>query len=224
MIYLYNMRHDKKEVFELRKQGKTYREIEKLMGVSRSTLCDWFKNEEWSRHTKKSNTDKHIKLSTIRLEKLNEGRRLMLESKYKKVEEEALQEFETYKDDPLFTAGLMLYAGEGDKLDKGTIRLANIDFNLHKVFIKFCEKFLKTSRSTIKITVLLYPDLDINTCIKKWSSELNISEKNFYKPQVIKGKLKSRKLHFGVGTTIILNSFLKKKLLLWIEKANVHLT
>ena len=41
------MRHDRTEIFELRKQGKTYRQIEKLLSVSRSTLCDWFKKPEY---------------------------------------------------------------------------------------------------------------------------------------------------------------------------------
>ncbi|MFA5936814.1 MAG: helix-turn-helix domain-containing protein [Candidatus Paceibacterota bacterium] len=218
------MRHDQLKVFELRKQGKTYREIERLLGISRSTLCDWFKDKEWSKHIKKSNTDKHIKISTEHLLKMNEGRRTMLEEKYKKVEEDAEKEFEIYKNNSLFMAGLMLYAGEGDKLDKGTIRLANIDFNLHKIFIKFCEKFLKVDKREIKFSILLYPDLDINLCIHKWSTELTIQEKNFYKPQVIQGKLQTRKLHFGVGTTIILNSFLKRKLLFWIEKSKIFLT
>lgn len=218
------MRHDQPEAFELRKNGKTYREIEKILGVSRSTLCDWFRNEEWSRHIKRINTNKHIKLSVQRLRKLHEGRKLMLEKKYKFVEEQAKHEFELYKNDPLFMAGLMLYAGEGDKLDRGTIRLANVDFNLHKIFINFCEKFIKIKRESMKFSILLYPDLDINTCIQKWSLELGISENNFYKTQVIKGKLKNRKLHFGVGTTIILNSFLKRKILFWIEKAKEYLT
>jgi len=217
------MRHDRTEIFKLRKQGKTYRQIEKLLSVSRSTLCDWFKNEEWSRHIKNSNTDKHIKISTEHLLKMNAGRKLKLQKMYEEVEKEAEKEFEIYKNDPLFTAGLMLYAGEGDRLDKGTIRLANIDFNLHRIFIRFCGKFLKTDRGKIKLSVLLYPDLDIHVCTQKWLSELNISEKNLYKPQVIHGKLKTRKLHFGVGTTIILNSFLKRKLLFWLEKAKIYL-
>ena len=52
------MRYDQPEVFELRKQGKTYREIQKLLGISRGTLCDWFRDQEWSTHIKKSNTEK----------------------------------------------------------------------------------------------------------------------------------------------------------------------
>lgn len=211
------MRHDQPKAFELRKQGKTYREIEKLLGVSRSTLCDWFKNEEWSKHIKKSNTDKHIKISTEHLRKMNEGRQIILDKKYKNIEEEAEKEFEIYKNDPLFMAGLMLYAGEGDKLTKGVIRLANTDFFIHKVFLNFTEKFIKIKRENIKISILLYPDLNIEKCKIKWSEELNVPINNFHKPQIIQGRSKTKRLHFGVGSIIISNSFLKRKLLRWID-------
>ncbi len=217
------MRHDKEKAFGLRREGKTYREIQKELIISRSTLCEWFRNEGWSRHIKKLNTEKQKKLSSEHLNKMNEGRRVMLEKKYEKVEKEATREFEIYKSDSLFMAGLMLYAGEGDKLDKGTIRLANIDFNIHRTFLRFCEKFLKIERNSVKFATLLYPDLDIDLCRKKWSEELKIPEINFYKTQIIQGKLKTRKLHFGVGTTIILNSFLKRKIIFWIGKSHKYL-
>ena len=222
MLYLYNMRHDQPEAFELRKQGKTYREIQKILGISRSTLCDWFKNEAWSTHIKKLNNAKQIILSKERLQKMHEARNIILQKKYEQVEIDAETEFEIYKNNTLFMAGLMLYAGEGDKLDKSSIRLANIDFNIHKTFLKFCEKFLKVEKNSVKFATLLYPDLDVNQCRKKWSEELKIPEVNFYKTQIIQGKLKTRKLHFGVGTTIILSSFLKRKIIFWIEKSHTH--
>ena len=43
-------------------------------------------------------------------------------------------------------AGLMVYAGEGDKASRYNIKLANSEFYLHLVFIKFSERFLKTER------------------------------------------------------------------------------
>jgi len=106
------MRHDKEKVFELRKSGSTYREIEKIAGVSRSTLCEWFRNEEWSRHIKQSNNSRHIKISTKFLIKMNKQRQILLNKKYEEVEKEAREEFEIYKESPLFMSGLMLYAGE----------------------------------------------------------------------------------------------------------------
>ena len=216
------MRHDQPQAFELRKQGKTYREIEKLLGVSRSTLCEWFKNEEWSKHIKKSNTDKHIKISIERLRKLHQGRRLMLERKYKLAEEDAVKEFEIYKNDPLFMAGLMVYAGEGDKTNRYNIKLANSEFYLHLVFIRFSEKFLNIGRDKIKVWLLLYPDHDIEKSIKIWSKKLNINKSNFHKSQVIIGKEKTRKLQYGVGNSIISSVALKKKILKWLELCKLH--
>lgn len=218
------MRQDKQKAILLRKEGKTYSEIEHLLRVSRSTLSAWFKNEEWSKNIKKINTNEHIKRSTKHLNKMNDARRIMLEKKYKNIEEEAEKEFEIYKNDPLFVAGLMLYAGEGDKPTKGVIRLANIDFFIHKVFKKFIKKFLKIKDDDIKLSILLYPDLNIEECKLKWSQELSIPLTNFHKPQVIQGKSKIKRLHFGVGSIIISNSFLKRKLLIWIEQSKKNLS
>lgn len=224
MLLLYNMRHDKEKVFELRRSGKTYREIEKIAGISRSTLCEWFKNEEWSNHIKQTNNKINIKISTEHLKKLNEGRRLVLDKQYAEVEQNAREEFELYKQNTLFMAGLMLYAGEGDKATKGLIRLANIEFDLHKIFINFMITFLKIDLKYLRFSILLYPDLDIRKCKAKWSQELNIPLIQFHKPQVIKGKHKTKRLHFGVGSTIFSSSFLKRKLLLWVELAKKDLS
>ncbi|OGI63823.1 hypothetical protein A3A95_00030 [Candidatus Nomurabacteria bacterium RIFCSPLOWO2_01_FULL_39_18] len=211
------MRHDQPQAFELRKQGKTYREIEKLLGISRSTLCEWFRNEKWSIYIKKSNIENNTKISTIHLKKLNEARRLMLEKKYGQVEEDAVKEFEVNKNDPLFMAGLMVYAGEGDKANRYNIKLANSEFYLHLVFMSFLEKFLKIKRQNIKFWLLLYPDHDIEKLIGVWSDKLNIHKSNFYKSQVITGREKTRKLQYGVGNSIISSVALKKKILKWLE-------
>lgn len=218
------MRQDKEIAFKLRKDGKSYREIQKELGISRSTLCEWFKNVEWSKHIKYKNNNEVIRISTERLNKMNIARGLMLKDKYDSVIEEAKGEYLLYKNNPLFVAGLMLYDGEGDHLSKNAIRFANIDFSLHRVFISFSTKFLNIDKYHIKFSVLLYPDLNINECVNKWCEELGILKENVYKPQVITGKLKTRKLHFGVGTSIILSSFLKHKLLFWINEMKIDLS
>jgi len=217
------MRQDKELAFKLRKEGKSYREIQKELGISRSTLCEWFKNESWSKHITHTNNKNNITISTERVRNMNIARSIMLEKKYKDVIEEGKREYLLYKNSPLFTAGLMLYAGEGDHLNKNSIRFANIDFGLHKVFINFSKEFLKVNKNSIKFSILLYPDLNVDECVDKWCRELGIYRQNMYKPQVILGKLKTRKLHFGVGTSIILNSFLKHKLNFWIDQMKLDL-
>jgi uncharacterized protein YjcR len=93
------MRQDKELVFKLRKEGLSYREIENKLNISRSTLCDWFKKEEWSKHIKKSNMNRNIVFSTDRLKLLNDGRNKMLKNKYEKVELDAEKEFHLFKKD-----------------------------------------------------------------------------------------------------------------------------
>ena len=218
------MRHDQKEAFELRKSGKTYQEIEKSLGVSGSTLSNWFKNEKWSQEIKKINKNIHIKTSTAHLKILNDKRRIMLDEKYKNVEKEAENEFEVYKNDPLFMAGLMVYAGEGDKSSRNLTRVSNSEFYLHLVFIRFSEKFLKMERKNIKIGLVLYPDHDIEQCVQIWSQKLKISASNFHKSQVIIGRSKTRKLQYGIGNSIISSTSLKKKMLKWLELCKLDFT
>jgi len=125
---------------------------------------------------------------------------------------------------PLGDSKLLGYYGEGDKMTKGVIRFANIEFGLHKIFINFIATFLKIDMKYLRFGILLYPDLNIEECRAKWSQELNIPLSNFHKPQIIHGRHKTKRLHFGVGSTIFSSSFLKKKLLLWIELAKKSLT
>lgn len=211
------MRKDKNIVFELRKQGKSYREIQKELGVSRSTLCEWFKDEEWSKHIKYKNNAGNVILTKDRLLKLNQVRMVKLNNLYKRAEKEATEEFELFKGEPLFMAGLMVYAGEGDKVTRCNIRISNCEFYIHKFFINFCEKYLYFKRENMKSALVLYPDNIIEDCLEKWSSELNIPRENFHKTQIIQGKEKIKRLQFGTGMVIISNTFLKKKLLKWLE-------
>lgn len=212
------MRKDKEVAFNLRKEGKSYRDIQKEINISRSTLCDWFRNEDWSKHIKTSNINKNTSISTKRLELLHSSRKIMLEEKYRKTEEDAEKEFYLFKKEPLFIAGLMIYAGEGDKRNPNNSRISNSEFYIHKIFIDFTEKYLDIKRENIKIGLILYPDLNQDECIKKWSLELNIPILNFYKTQIIKGKEKTKKLQYGVGISIISSTVVvKKRILKWLN-------
>lgn len=217
------MRSDKDKAFKLRKEGKTYRELEKLLTISRSTLSEWFKDEEWSKYIKKSNYISNVKLSTERIKDLNDKRQALLDKTYKLVEKEAEQEFEIYINNPLFMAGLMVYAGEGDKINKHITRVSNTDFYLHRIFIDFSVKFLNIVKKDIKIALIIYGDNVESDCIDKWSKELGILKSNFYKTQVIVGKETRRKLQYGVGMSIISGKVVvKKKVVKWLELCKVN--
>lgn len=217
------MRQDKEIAFELRKKGKSYRKIQAELGMSKSTLCDWFRDVEWSRHVKVRNSTTVYTLSKERLEKLNQGRIEKLDLYYQKAEQEADEEFKIFKNEPLFMAGLMAYAGEGDKVNRHSVRISNSEFYIIQYFIAFTIKYLNFKRENMKCGIILYPDHNIDACMKKWSFELGIPESNFHKTQVIQGKEKTKRLQYGIGMVIISNTFLKKKLMKWIELSKLEI-
>ena len=86
MIYLYNMRHDKFQAIGASENKEKLIEKFKICSACpRSTLCEWFQNEEWSKHIKKSNVNIQIKISVERLKKLHDGRKIMLEKNINKL-------------------------------------------------------------------------------------------------------------------------------------------
>ena len=46
------MRKDKDRAIALRKTGKSYNEIQETLGIAKSTLTSWFKNQKWSQAVK----------------------------------------------------------------------------------------------------------------------------------------------------------------------------
>ena len=217
------MRVDKEEAFNLRRIGLSYRDIQKSLGVSRSTLCDWFKNVEWSKHIKSKNVTENSSANKEKLLFMQKSRVLKLKALYEDTEKTAIEQFNRFKNDTLFIAGLMIYAGEGDKRSPNNSRISNSDFYIHKIFIKFSEKYLNIPKENIKISLIIYPDLNINSCINKWSDELEIPKQNFYKTQIIQGKDKRHKLLNGTGMSIISSRVVvKKKILKWLELVSIH--
>lgn len=216
------MRRDKERIFQLRREGRTYREIQRDTGVSRATLALWFKDQDWSKHLSLEYSKKNLVASKERMERMNIVRKLKLQYQYALVEKEAEDEYQIYKKEPLFWAGLMLYAGEGDRKSKGLVRISNVDFYIHRIFVSFTKKYLKVPESSFRFGLVLYKDNDEILCKEAWSKEIPISRLIFHKTQFIQGKEKIKRLQYGVGMSIISNTVAKKKLLKWLHLAQIE--
>lgn len=212
------MKKDKRiEAINLRKQGKSYSEIAVLLNVSKSTVSYWLKDIVWSKNIKKQLTERAQKISKKRLDHLNELKKIKWKNIYENAEKEAKSEFKKLKNNSLFSAGLSLYWGEGDKnFTNGQVRVSNVDCRLLYVFNIFLKEICNVDIKKIKAYILLYPDLNGEECLKYWSKHIKISKENFFKPVLIKGKHKTRKLTHGVCSISVCDKYLKKKILVWI--------
>lgn len=213
------MRKDKERIFQLRKEGKTYREIHRDTGVSRATLSKWFRGIEWSKHLSEDHAQKNLGASKDRMERLNMVRKLKLQYQYAIVESEAKKDYESYRNDSLFWAGLMLYAGQGDIRSKNYVRLSSSELYTHRIFIGFAKKYLQIKDENIKYELLLYPDLDEGICKEFWKNGLGIIDNHFHKTQLLRHGSSKKKLQCGVAISIISSTSLKKRLMKWLSLA-----
>ncbi len=216
-------RHYKQEAYDrainLRKRGFSYTEIAKICVVSRGTVSAWLSPLPFSAAITTQNKRRAAKENTDRLSLINKARVSERKKQYAEAERLAKVEYQNYRHNPLFMAGIMLYVAEGDNTSSRLIRLANSRIELHVVFIRFLTQYLGVDKRSMRFWLLLYPNLDEVTCMQHWSKRTGLSVSQFYKNQVILGRSTKRTLHFGVGNTIIGNTLLKKKLDQWIKLA-----
>lgn len=217
------MRKDRYEAVQLRQEGKSYREISLRIGVPKSTLSTWFRNDKWSQEIAVGNAA--FERTKERWRFMHKVRRQRLDAYYARAKHEAHEELQRHSSDKLFLSGLMLYFGEGDKsTNNGQVRISNADFRIILIFKRFLEKFYPKESKKMRISILLYPDLDQERCLSWWSRMAMIERDRFYKPVLIKGRHKSRRLQYGVGSLIICNTFLKVKILKLLDLSSQALT
>lgn len=205
---------EKEKAIELRREGYSYNEIVSKLRIAKSTLSIWFKEHLDLQEITRQNIDRNRAESKTRWIGFIQERRGQLALKYEQAQDEAVVSYEKYKNEPLFIAGLMLYAGEGDQRSRSHIRVSNTDWRILAIFVRFAEKYLSYSRSRICLEIIAYNDLDRETIELFWKDRLQLTK--MYKTQFIIGKSK-RRLQYGVGMTIINDTRAKVVLLKWID-------
>ncbi len=211
------MRHDKEQAIELRRQEKSYKEIRNALKIPVSTLSDWFSGVDWSQDVRMKLTASAQIKHTARIVDLDRVRGQHLVRIYEEARVEAHKDLIKYRHNPLFIAGLMLYWGEGDKISKGGVRLTNTDPELIRLYVVFLERVCRVPRSKIRAGILIYPDLDPETCEKYWSTRSGVSRDRFVKTIAIPGRHKTRRLLHGVCIITVSSTYFKAKMIEWLR-------
>lgn len=212
------MRKDRHLAMQLRRQSKSYNEIAAELGIPKSTLHTWFKGNDWSQDIKESLIRKSQILAKHKLKLMALANKDKWEQWHEQCRQEAVNEFTGLQNDPLFIAGIMLYWGEGDKIIKnGTVRLANSDPEMIKIFYSFLNNVLKIPKEKIIIKLTLYPDLKDAVYKKFWCKILNIPLIQFRNSVVITGKHPSKRLSYGVCSIEVYSRKLKEKIFAWVK-------
>jgi len=211
------MRKDKETAIVLRREGKSYQEIYESLSIPRSTLSEWFSKEDWSGEIRKRLATSIQEEHTIRLVDLNKIRGQHLAKAYEAAREEARQEFELLKYNPLFISGVMLYWNGGTKDPKQGVKFASSDSKMIKLYVEFLTKSCHLPIGKIKAYILIYPNLEEKTTRAYWSKMSGLPWENFTESIVLKGRHATRRLSWGVCTVSISSTYFKQKMLEWIK-------
>ncbi|PJE50374.1 MAG: hypothetical protein COV29_04345 [Candidatus Yanofskybacteria bacterium CG10_big_fil_rev_8_21_14_0_10_36_16] len=218
------MRKDKEIAFQLRRSGKSYKQISFELGVPPSTLSNWFKNEPWSTEIRDSLASTESLAYPEKLKRVVsaiKNKHAKLNEFYKK---EASVEFTELKKNPLFMAGIMLYWSEGGKSTKNSVlRFTNSDPDMVRLYCLFLKKILKLPKHKIATRLLLYPDSTDEPQKRFWSRIIDMPLENFRKSIYIKGKQPKNRKSYGVCSVEVYNRKLIEKMLKWIELSRQHL-
>jgi len=165
-------------------EGLSYREIQKKVPVSKSTLSYWLREIPLSQERISELQQQGRRRADVKIEKFRKAMEVKRREKEGKVYRKYIKKFADLPDDTFFVAGLMLYLAEGDKKNRNRVSLANTDSAVINFFIKWITTFFEASKEDIRIQLHLYESMDIDKERSFWKNKLGVSDRQFYKEQI----------------------------------------
>lgn len=226
------MRTDKEKALKLRLSGKSYGEIQKILGdISKSTLSMWLSNVILSESSRKVLEKRTHKKSFDALLKRNKMQTVLAIRRAKETKLKSAREVPKISSLNLLFIGTALYWAEGYKrpiIKNGRevthhhISLTNSDADLARIFIRFITEICKVPISKIKANVRIFEHLNEKEVMEYWFKKIAIPKENFTKSYVGISKSSTHKrpfnrLPYGVIQIRISNTQLFHRIMGWIE-------
>lgn len=171
-------------------------QIAESLGTTHATIYYWFK-------------------------KYGIGRRSWSESAYVKQNPNGdpfkIKDNLTKKNRELLLSGLMLYWAEGSRRNNHAIQMANLDFRLISLFIKFLKRVCGVKEEKICLNIQLYRNFNKEKTRNYWSRALGVPKQyiavNIHSD--IRSKPEQQWSRFGIARIEVRNVKLKR----WIDAA-----
>lgn len=185
---------DKDQAIKLRKQGNSYSQIKRILGVSKSTLSIWLREYPLSEKRLRELRD----WNETRIERFRQTMRHKKEKRLQSIYSKQSKRWLPLSKRELYLAGLFLYWGEGRKGLENQISITNTDPKVIKFALHWMTKLLNIPKRKITVYLHLYRDMNIKKEINFWKKQLGIPNEQFRKPY-IKKSLSANINHGGYG-------------------------
>jgi len=210
----------KSKARSLRKKGFSVKDIQKKLGVSRSSVSLWVRDIQLS---KKQQERLYLNKKTGALR----GSIIGAKEKQKEREEltrkllaEGEKEVGDVSSRDRFIAGIALYFAEGDKAD-GHVSFNNSDPNAIRFMANWLREFCNISEEKLRGSLYIHDDLDEYKAKRYWSKLTRIPLGQFTKSYIAPNnlnRLRKKKHIYGVFRISISSTILHRKITGWISK------
>ncbi len=109
----------------------------------------------------------------------------------------------TPEEEHLKAMALGLYLTEGNLKQQHSVRFSNSNPGIVKIFTKFLKVICGVPADKIKVSLIVYPDIDIEKAKEYWANFLDLPLTTFSKTTVLEKRNGSLKKHSEVGTATV---------------------
>ena len=172
---------EKRKAISLRKQGKTYSDILRVVQIAKSTLGIWLKEAKLSVAENQKFTEAK-RLASLRGGQVKKKQRIQ---KQKNTVFKARSEIKSVSERELFLMGIVLYWAEGAKEKEyrpgSAFEFSNMDPKMIQVFLVWLLKVCKISKNMLIFNIFLHETHKnrADEVKKYWSKITGFSLKNF---------------------------------------------
>jgi hypothetical protein len=225
------MVHKKKAALKLRKSGKSYTEISRLLNIPKSTLSSWLFNVQLSKKAQ-SRIRAIVKQSIYdSLVRRNKNQTILAVERMNNIRAESKHEIKNINKETLKFIGMSLYWAEGYKrpimlngraLTNHPVALTNSDPLLIKIFLRFLREVCGVNDENIKADIRIYEHMNSKKLTVFWRKTTGLPDKNFGKiyygvSKSSLGKRPFNRLPYGTILIRVNSTNLFHKIMGWIQ-------
>ena len=225
------MRKDRQIAFKLRLSGKSYGEINKALGIPKSTMAGWFSGLVLSKDLRNKIEVRAHKKSIEGLIKRNKEQTKIALRRAFGIKKHAAGEIGELSSRDIFVIGVALYWAEGYKksivrngreVTHHPVSLTNSDPNIVGIFLKFLREHCRVPNNKIKAGLRIFQHQNENELIRYWHKKTGIIQDNFNKTYqgISKSSLGKRpfnRLPYGIIQVVVADTPLFHKIMGYIE-------
>ena len=177
------MRSDKFKAYKLRVNGRSYSEIQKLLGIPKSTLSTWFTDLELPEKAKERLDQRAYQKSIAAILKHNRAQTHIAQQNARSTRNDAKADIRQLTERDIFMLGVSLYWAEGYKrpiMHNGKIKtchpvsLSNSDPGLTKIYLRFLRKTCNVPEEKITGEIRVYEHHNEAHLLNFWNKTTDI--------------------------------------------------